>query len=253
MKNIINIAKNTFKEAIRDRILIVIIAFSLLFLLSTILFGSISLGEDIKVIKDLGLAGIYIFSLIITIFLGSSLIYKEIEKRTLYIMLSKPVSRTQFIIGKFFGLWLSIIFSVIIMTIVYLLTVYVKSKSIDLLSLWSILLQLFELAIFIGIAILFSTVTTPLAGTIYSIIILYIGHSVDILKKSADKSGVIAKFFSNSVYYILPNLEKFNIRNSVVHGVIPNSAEIIYPIIYSSMYVLVLLWLAILALRKQEL
>lgn len=253
MKNVLNIARNTFKEAIRDKILLAIIAFSLLFLLSTILFGSISLGEDIKVIKDLGLAGIYIFSLIITIFLGTSLIYKEIEKRTLYIVLSKPVSRTQFIVGKFLGLWLSTIFSVAIMTVVYLLTVYAKSKSIDLLALWSILLQLFELALFIGIAILFSTITTPLAGTIYSIIILYIGHSVEILKKSAEKSGTVAKLFSNTAYYILPNLEKFNIRNSIVHGVVPNSSEIIYPIIYSTAYVIILLWISVLALNKQEL
>lgn len=253
MKNILNIAKNTFKEAIRDRILFAILAFALLFLLSTILFGSISLGEDIKVVKDLGLAGIYIFSLIITIFLGTSLIYKEIEKRTLYIMLSKPVSKTHFVVGKFLGLWASIIVSVVIMSVIYLIVVYAKKGGIDLLSLWSILLLLFELAVFIGIAILFSTITTPLAGTIYSIIVLYIGHSLEILKTSAEKSGVVARSFSNVAYYLLPNLDKFNIRNSIVHGIVPNSAEIIYPIIYSIIYTSVLLWLAISALKNQEL
>lgn len=253
MKNIITIAKNTFKEAIRDRILFAILAFALLFLLSTIMFGSISLGEDIKIIKDLGLAGIYIFSLIITIFLGTSLVFKEIEKRTLYIVLSKPVSKEQFIIGKFIGLWTSIALNVLIMTIIYLAVVSFEHGGFDYISLWSILISLFELSIFIGMAILFSTITTPLAGSIYSIIVLYIGHSLNILRDSAEKSGVIARSFSNVAYYLLPNLEKFNLRNSVVHGISPNSSEIIYPIIYSIIYTAILLWLSVIALKNQDL
>jgi len=253
MNNIITIAKNTFKETIRDRILYVILAFAFLFLLSTIMLGSISLGEDIKIIKDLGLAGIYIFSLLITIFLGTSLIYKEIEKRTLYIVLSKPVSKVQFIIGKFVGLWLSIGLNVAIMSLVYVAIVYSKGGGIDFISLWSIFISLFELSIFIGLAILFSTITTPLAGAIYSIIILYIGHSLELLKNYSEKASPISKYLANTAYYLLPNLEKFNLRNTVVHGINPSSAEIIYPIIYSVLYTVVLLWLAIIALKNQDL
>jgi len=252
MNNIISIAKNTFRETIRDRILYGILAFALLFLLSTILFGSISLGEDIKVIKDFGLAGIYIFSLIIAIFLGTSLIYKELEKKTIHIILSKPVSPLQFIVGKFFGLWSSITFNVAIMSALYLIIVRFNNGGWDWISLLSILLLIFELAIFISLTILFSSFTTPLAGTIYSIIILYIGHSLELLRQYADKYGQVYKYFTDAVYYIFPNLEKFNIRNEIVHGIMPSSGQIIYPTLYAILYSAILLWLATLAIKDQD-
>ncbi len=252
MRNIYNISKNTFKETIRDRILYGILCFALLFLISTTLFGSISLGEDIKVVKDFGLAGIYIFSVIIAIFLGSSLIHKELEKRTLYVILSKPVSISQFILGKFFGLWSSVSLNVLIMTIVYLVIVYIKGGGIDYSALFANLLLIFELAIFVSLTIVFSTFTAPLAGTIYSVIFLYIGHSMNMMKQSLAKSGAVLKHLFDAVYYIFPNLEKFNFRNEVVHGTLPNSGQIIYPIIYALLFSAVLLYLAAVALKKQE-
>lgn len=253
MKNVITIAQNTFKETIRDKILYVILAFAFLFLLSTTALGTLSLGEDIKVVKDLGLGGIYIFSLIITIFLGTSLIYKEIEKRTLYILLSKPVSRVEFLIGKFFGLWSSVILNVLLMSAVYLTIVAIKGGGVDLVSLWSILLLLFELSIFIALAIVFSTITMPLAGAIYSLIILYIGHSLDMIKNAAEKSSAFFKYLVEIAYYILPNLEKFNLRNSVVHGTTPSFNEIMFPVIYAILYSICLLWIASIALKNQDL
>lgn len=253
MSNILTIAKNTFKETIRERILYGILAFALLFLISTIFFGSISLGEDIRVIKDFGLAGIYIFSIIITIFLGTSLIQKELEKKTIYIILSKPVSTLEFLLGKFFGLLASIKLNVILMTAVYLAIVAIKGGGFDYLSLFAILLLIFELSIFVAITILFSTFATPLAGAFYSIIVIYIGHSLSILKKSAAKSSIFVQYITDAVYYIFPNLEKFNIRNSVVYGSMPNAGQIIYPIIYSIFFTIILLWLANIALKKQEL
>lgn len=253
MNNILTIAKNTFKETIRDKILYGIVAFALLFLLSTVFFGTISLGEDIKVVKDFGLAGIYIFSIIITIFLGTSLIYKEIEKRTLYIILSKPVSHLQFLLGKFIGLFMSVTLNIALMTIVHLAVVYYKGGGFDYLSLWAIFLQIFEIALFIAIAILFSTFSTPLAGAIYSIILLYIGHSLSLLQKYTEKSGAALKYLADGVYYIFPNLEKFNIRNNIVHGVHPTSADLIYPILYSIIYISILIWLSNISLKNQEL
>lgn len=253
MKTIINIAKNTFKEAIRDQILYGILIFAFIFLGSTIFLGSISLGEDLKIIKDLGLAGIYLFSVIITIFLGSSLIYKEIEKKTLYIILSKPVSKLQFICGKFFGLWSSVTLNVILMSLFYIIILLFKGGGFDLTSMMSILLLIFELAIFISLTVLFSTFTTPLAGTLYSIIFLYIGHSLQLLKDYAADASKAFQYFSDITYYLLPNLEKFNIRNSVVYGITPSSGEIIYPIAYSIVYSVILLWLATLALKNQDL
>lgn len=254
MRNILSIAKNTFKETIRDRVLYGILAFALLFFVSTIFISSLSLGEDIKVIKDLGLAGIYIFSIIITIFLGSSLIHKELEKKTIYIVLSKPVSTLEFILGKFFGLLFSIELNLIMMTIVYLALVAIKGGGFDYLSLFAILLLMFEIAIFVALTLLFSVFTTPFACMLYSIIIFYSGHSLSLLTNAANKShNILAKTLSNIAYYGFPNLEKFNLRNSVVYGIMPDTSQIIFPLLYSIILIFILLWLATIALKKQDL
>ena len=113
MDKIFVIAKNTFKETIRDRILYGIVIFSVIFLVSTLILGSLSLGEDIYVMRNFGLAGIYFFGLIITLFLGASLIYKEVDKKTIYFVLSKPVTGSDVIMGKFLGLFASIAISVL--------------------------------------------------------------------------------------------------------------------------------------------
>ncbi len=253
MKNITTIAKNTFKETIRDRILYVILAFAILFILSTIFFGSISLGEDIKIIKDFGLAGIYLFSLIITIFLGGSLIYKEIEKRTLYILLSKPVSSMQVVVGKFLGLFVSILLTIVVMTVIYLVVVFAKGGGFDSSALFAILMQLFEIAVFISLMILFSTFATPLASTIYAVLVLYIGHSLELIIKYANKNPSNFRPVAVAIYYLLPNLEKFNIRNLVVHDVTISGLSIFYAFLYATLYSAILLVLATWSLKKQDL
>jgi len=253
MNNIVTIAKNTFRETIRDRILYVILAFAILFILSTIFFGSISLGEDIKIIKDFGLAGIYLFSLIITIFLGGSLIYKEIEKRTLYILLSKPVSSMQVVVGKFLGLFVSILLTIVVMTGIYLVVVFAKGGGFDSIALLAILMQLFEIAVFISLMILFSTFATPLASTIYAVLVLYIGHSLALIIKFVNKNPSNFRPVAVVIYYLLPNLEKFNIRNLVVHDVSISGLSILYAFLYATLYSAILLVLATWSLKKQDL
>lgn len=246
------IAKNTFKEAMRDRILYAILGFAFLFIVSTIFLGSISLGEDLKIIRDFGLAGIYIFGLIVTIFLGTSLIYKEIEKRTICTVLSKPVSTRDFILGKFLGLFSSITLAIILMAAVYLIVVVIKGGGFDFRGLLAIAFQLFELAVFVSLTILFSSFVKPFSAMIYSILIVFIGHSLSLIAKYGDKSGGIFKFISVILYYALPNLDKFNIRNLVVHNQNISLSQIALTFLYALTYSFILLVLANSALKRQE-
>ena len=246
------IAKNTFREAIRDRILYAILGFAFLFIVSTIFFGSLSLGEDLKIIRDFGLAGIYIFGLIITIFLGTSLIYKEIEKRTIYTVLSKPVSPRDFIFGKFLGLFLSISLTIILMAAVYIIVVAAKGGGFDSRGLLAITYQLFETMVFISLTIMFSSFTRPFAAMIYSILIVFIGHSLSLLTKYGDKTGGVFKYLSVILYYALPNLEKFNIRNLVVHSGSITLSQTGLAFLYAILYSAILLILANSALKRQE-
>lgn len=252
MNQIITIAKNTFKECIRDRILYSIVGFALLFVVSTIFFGSVSLGEDIKIIRNFGLAGIYLFSIIITVFIGTSLINKEIEKRTIYITLARPISATSFILGKFLGLLFSMILIIAAMAAVYLSVVASKGGGFDNMGLIAIAMTIPEIAIFIALTLLFSTFSTPLAGTLYSIIVLYIGHTLNIALKHFAKSEGIGFYLFKGLYYLLPNLEKFNLRNLVVYDLSPSWQSILWSIIYGIFYTSVILILASWKLKNEE-
>ena len=253
MRNIFSIAKNTFFESIRDRILYGILAFSIIFIFGTVLLGSLSLGEDLKIIKDFGLAGIYIFSIITTIFLGTSMIYKEIEKKTIYILFSKPVTLSEIIIGKFFGLFAAVTLNTILMSIPYFIIIATKGGGFDYYSLVAILVQFQEISIFISLSILFSTFSTPLAGALYATLVLIIGHSLKTLALYAIKLGAVAKFFSALIYYLLPNLEKFNLRNLAAHNSTLSLPEILLTTLYAIAYVSVVLLIASISLKKQEL
>ena len=253
MRNIFIIAKNTFKQVIRDRILYGILVFALLFLGSTIVLSSLSLGEDLFVMRNFGLAGIYIFGLLITIFLGASIVYEEVERKTTYFILTKPVAKTHLIWGRFLGLWAGVCTTIILMAGTYLLIISLNNGGFDYMALYAIVLQLFEMALIISIIIMFSMFTSPLASIIYTVLILYIGHLLTLLHTFALKSGMISKSILLSVYYLAPNLEKFDIRNLIVHNVPISLPEVLISVIYAFVYIILALYIAQRLLNRKDL
>jgi len=252
MRTALTIAKNTFRQAIRDKILYGIIIFALLFIGSSVVLSSLSLGEDVFIIRNFGLAGIYLFGIVITIFLGASIVYKEVEEKITYLLLAKPVTRADIIWGKFLGLLMAIGTTVLLMVVAYLLIVLISGGIIDYAAITAVILQLAEVALLISVLIMFSIFTTPLAATIYTILILYIGHLLPLVQEFALKSGKVSKFILLAVYYIFPNLEKFNVRNLVVHNLPISFNEVVIPIIYSAAYVTLALLLAQKLLNRRD-
>ena len=253
MRTILIIAKNTFRQAIRDKILYGIIIFALLFIGSTVVLSSLSLSEEVFVIRNFGLAGIYLFSLIITIFLGALILHKEVEEKVTYLLLAKPVTRTDMVIGKFLGLLAGIGATVVLMTTAYLIIVALNGGGIDYPAILAIVFQLMELALLLSMLILFSIFTTPFAATIYIIFILYIGHLLTLIQELAVKSGGVTKVLFVIAYYIFPNLEKFNIRNLVGHQITVTPNEILLTLGYAVTYTLLAIYLAKTLLNHKEL
>ena len=239
MRRTIVIAKNTFKETIRDRILYGILIFSLLFLFSITVIGSLSLGEDLFIIRSFGLAGIYLFGLVITLFLGASLIYKEVEFKTIYIILAKPVKDSEVILGKFLGLLTSIVSVVGLIGLVYLSVVWFNGGGFDYGAILAMILQILEFSIIISVLILLSTFSAPIASTIYTLVIVYCGHLLNLMLNYASNVGGFQKYLVLGAYYLFPNLEKFNIRNLVVHNSVITQTEFLltagYAIIYTGL------------------
>ncbi len=252
MKNILVIAKNTFRETIRDRILYGILGFSFLYIALSILLAKVSLGE-IVILKSFGLAGIYIFGSIVTIFLGASIIHKEIERRTLYFVLSKPVSRLDVVLGKFLGLFAAVTLVVFIMTIVYLSVVLANGGGFDAPGLLAIFFQTLEMGLFTALLVFFSTIATPLTSTIAAVMILLGGHSISSVLRTASQIGGPLYRFIQAVYYVFPNLEKFNIRNIAVHNIPVPGTSIILTVSYATLYIAMLLYLANFFLKRKEL
>ena len=233
LHNILVVARNTYRETVRDKILYVIVAFAAVYSVFAWFLSTIALGENLHVMRSLGLAGIYFFGLLVTIFLGTSLVYKEIERRTLYFLLSKPISHLEVVVGKFLGLLSSVTVSVLGMTAVYLALVAYTGGGFDKLALVAVLFELFELAVVVAMSVFFSTYARPLAGVVYTVLLVYIGHSLHLLLDLVHKSGPLMQGFMHGVYYVMPNLEKFNVRDAALYGFHPNMAATAFAALYA--------------------
>ncbi len=250
---IFTIALNTFKEAIRDRVLYLILFISIFFIIFSRVLSMMTVGDELKVIKDVGFASISIFGVFMAILIGTNLVYKEIDKRTIYTLLSKPIHRYEFLLGKFLGLNITLLIMIVIMSVVFFGLVFLHGSKFELNFLIAILLIFIELIIITAISILFSSFTTPILSSVFTFSLFLIGHFVQNFKFFIVKVKTpIGKILIKILYYILPNLEKFNIKTEVVHNLPLNSTFILYSIIYGIFYTLAILFLSALIFHKRD-
>ncbi len=222
MQRVAAIAWNTFREAVRDRVLYNLILFALLLIGTAILFGQISIGVQTLIIVNLGLTAITFFGLAIAIFIGIGLVYKEMDKRTLYAMLSKPVRRYEFILGKFAGLGLTLLVNVALMTVgFYLALAYVKGglDASDLPTLVAIYFVFLQLLLATALALLFSCFSSPVLSAALTFGLFIAGSfSSDLLALSRAVEAPWLEGTMRAVYYIIPNFRNFNVITAVAHG-----------------------------------
>ncbi len=250
------IARNTFREAVRDRVLYNLVFFALLLIGGAIFLGELSGGQEAKVIVDLGLSATLLFGVFIAIFVGVGLVYKEIERRTLYAILSKPVGRGEFLAGKYLGLCLTLLVNVLVMGAgVSLALAYVAGGWNPLvLRIWpSILLIYLELSVITGVALLFSSFSTPALSALLTFLVFIIGHlSADLKSFAASLGGTTARWFFRGLYYLLPNFSHYSFITPAAHGYVPSFAELIMALLYAGVYVIVLLSAATLIFSRRN-
>jgi ABC-type transport system involved in multi-copper enzyme maturation permease subunit len=216
-----HIAANTFREAVRDRVLYNLIAFAVLMCGASILVGQISIGIERLVVINLGLTAISLFGVVIAIFIGIGLVSKEIEKRTLYTVLSRPVQRWEFIIGKFFGLAGTLVVNTFLMAIgVFLALFYVLQRfqagdGWVLVALYFIVLQFL---IITALALLFSSFSSPLLSAVFAFSLFVIGSFAEDLRGFAAMAQGATRWLATGAAYLVPNFSSLNIISSVAHG-----------------------------------
>ena len=244
-RRVVAIARNAFREAVRDRVLYNLVVFVLLLIAGAIFLGELSAGQEAKIIIDLGLSAILLFGVFISIFVGVGLVYKEIERRTLYAILSKPIGRGEFLLGKYLGLCLTLLVNVAIMGVgLSLALVYVKRGWDPLVvRIWpAILLIYVELMILTGVAMLFSVFSSPALSALLTFFVFVIGHfSADLKTLSNSMGSAPTRWFFAGLYYLLPNLANYNAITTAAHGLLPYPRTLIAAVGYGLIYISVLL------------
>ena len=247
------IALNTFREAVRDRILYSILAFALLLIGASAILASLSIGQEGRIVKDLGLASSSLFGVFIAIFLGIGLVFKEIERRTLYVIIAKPIHRFQFLLGKYIGLVLTLLVTVGMMALLVVGLAWAIDGHWTPGLLAAAALDFIALMIVTAVALLFSTFSTPTLSAIFALGVFLIGRLSGDLKMFADQfAGPSLRLIVNGIYLVLPDLSRFQIGSRIVNALPLDSADVTWTVLYGLAYILMLLFLAIAIFQRRD-
>jgi ABC-type transport system involved in multi-copper enzyme maturation permease subunit len=247
------IALNTFREAVRDRILYTILAFALLLIGASAILASLSIGQEGRIVKDLGLASSSLFGTFIAIFLGIGLVFKEIERRTIYVIIGKPIHRFQFLLGKYIGLVLTLFLTVGVMALLVTGLAWAIDGHWTAGLLGAAALDFLSLIIVTAVALVFSTFSTPTLSAIFTLAVFVIGRLSGDLKLFADQfGGTGLRLIIDGIYMILPDLSRFHIGTQIVNGLPLDPREIAWTVMYGLAYILMLLLLAIGIFQRRD-
>ena len=248
------IAANGFREVIRDRILYFIGFFALLMSFAWRLLPEIAVGTHQKIFLDLGLAAIGLLGVIVAVFVGTGLINKEIDKRTILVLIPKPLSRAEFILGKHLGLSGVLVVMLGVMLVIYLLMLLGMKVSFQPLPLIVSVFYLgLELILIAAVAIAFGVFTSSILATLMTFGVYLMGH----ISKDLIQLGIISKnpnilAITKNIYLILPDLERLNFRNEAVYGLLPSADVLIANALYSLVYTGLLLGISILIFSRRQ-
>jgi ABC-type transport system involved in multi-copper enzyme maturation permease subunit len=266
MRAISHIARNVFRESVRDRVPYNLVLFAVLLIGSSYLLAQLTAGQDVKIIKDLGLAATSIFGLFIAIFIGIGLVSKEVERRSIYALLSKPISRPQFIAGKYAGLVLTLAVNVAVMTIaMYAVLGYMtwietpefraswETPGTDPALLKAMLLIFVELMLVTAIALFFSSFSSPILSAALTFGLYIAGNfNRDLRNFEQVVDSRAAAWLARGLYHVLPDLSAFDIKTQVVHGLPVTAGYIGVTIAYGAFYIAALLLAATVIFSRRD-
>lgn len=255
MRAIATIALNVFRESVRDKVLYSLVLFAVLLMAVSYLLSELTAGQDVKIIKDLGLAAMSLIGLFIAVFIGVGLVSKEVEKRSIYALLAKPLRRQDFILGKYLGLLLTLLVNLGAMTLAYYAVLgtvalvegawfkpYWEAPAADPALLKAIAMIYLQLAIVTAVALLFSTFSSPLLATALTFSLYIVGHfNADLRNFDAVVESRWVSWIARALYYLLPNLAPLDVKNAVVHALPVPAGLLLLNTLYAVLYVAVVL------------
>jgi ABC-type transport system involved in multi-copper enzyme maturation permease subunit len=266
VRSIAWIAVNVFRESVRDKVLYNLVFFAILLMAASYLISQLTAGQDVKIIKDLGLAATSIFGLFIAVFIGIQLVSKEVERRSIYGLLSKPIERYQLVLGKYAGLVLTLGVNLSVMAVaLYTVLAYMawmigpeaaqawERPALDPDILKALGLTFVELSIVTAIALFFSTFSTPMLSAAFTFGLFVAGRfSADLRNFDQVVDSRAAAALAQGLYWVLPNLAPFDIRNEVVHGLPVAPGHIALSTAYAVVYIAALLVVSVVVFSRRD-
>ena len=253
MQRLVVVAGNTFRETIRDKILYNLVLFAILLIVASVLLGTLTIGEQSRIVNDLGLAAINLVAVIVAIFVGIGLVTKEIERRTIYTILARPITRVQFILGKYLGLGFIVAVNIAIMFAMFLATIWISGNAIHGSLFQAVGLIFVEALLVMAIAMLFSTFSSSTLSATMTLGLYVIGHLTNDLKGIAEKSqSRLTEAVMTGLYYLCPNLELLNIKGQAAAGVQVSLAYQSLAMVYGLLYASLLLAAACVIFQRRD-
>jgi Cu-processing system permease protein len=261
------VAWHVFKETVRDRVLYAIGAFALLLVAASVLIGQITAGQDVKIIKDLGLATIELAGVLITVFIGVGLVSREIERRSIYSLLAKPLPRWEFVIGKYAGLVLTVLVNIAAMTVaLYVMLAWMNwitpinvrrswdAPALDVRLLISVLLIFAEMALLTAIALFFSTFSSSALWSVVFTLGLYITglESEDLRNFGSIVDAPVMAHVVSAIGWIVPAFSAFDVKLQVVHGIPVPLGFVLHTLLYAAFYIAAALVAAVVVFSRRE-
>ena len=253
MTRIYAVALNTFREAVRDRIFTSILFFAGAFIVASLALQELTIGDQAKVVRSVGQGSIDVFGSIVAMFLGVSIVWKELDKRTIYTILSKPLPRWQFILGKYTGLMATVGAELLILSLVYVVLLTTQQGFPPAVFFVSMLTLFFELMLLTAWATLFSSSSSPTTATAFTLSVFVIGHLADdiwLYGSQADSSA--AQAVARGLYWVLPNFEVFSIRAEAVHELPIPWEQVTGSVVYGLAYTGAVLCIAMFVFQRRD-
>jgi len=246
------VAANTFRETVRERVLYNLVFFAILMTLCGLVLGQLSIRQDEKIIKDVGLAAMELFGHLIAIFIGIGLVSKEIERKSLYPLLAKPLSRDELFLGKFAGLGFTLLVNVGAMAAGLFATLLVTYRKADPALLKAVFAIYLSLLLVVAIALLFSTVTSTALAAVCTVCLLLAGRFSDVVRNMKEVAPGLPDRFVDVLYYALPNFRNFDLKDRVAYGD-PVPWDVMgWITLYNALYITVLLGIGLACFRRKE-
>ena len=252
LSRVVAVAANTFRETVRERVLYNLVFFAILMTLSGLLLRDLSIRQDEKIIKDLGLAAMELFGHLIAIFIGIGLVSKEIERKSLYPLLAKPLSRDELFLGKFAGLGFTLLVNVAAMAAGLFATLLITYRKADPALLKAVFAIYLSLLLVVAIALLFSTVTSTALAAVCTVSLVLAGRFSDVIRNMKQVAPEVPDLLVEVLYVALPNFRNFDLKNQVTYGDYVPWSAVAWITLYAIAYIGAVLGIGVALFRRKE-